>query len=387
MTPAPLLLAALVAAQPAAGSAPGPATCAPEAWPHWRRYVEVFISGDGRVLDRTTGDRTTSESQAYALFFALVANDRPVFERVLRWTADNLAQTDLARHLPAWNWGRRADGSWGVLDSNSASDADLWMAYALLEAERLWGEPRHGVLARSILAQVAEHEVAAVGALGPALLPAPRGFALDGGRAWRLNPSYLPPQLLRRLHSAGIPGAWAAVLRSSVRIVRDPAPRGVVADWVVYRSKRGFDADPEHGPTGSYDAIRNYLWVGMLPEGDPLRPELAPATDGMLQLLARDGRLPEQVDAQSLRTRGEAPVGFYGALLPLAESAGDGAARRMLEERLAAAARGGLYGSPPTYYDQNLILFGRGFVEGRYRFAPDGRLVTTWEARCDARAR
>jgi endoglucanase len=142
-----------------------------------------------------------------------------------------------------------------------------------------------------------------------------------------------------------------------------------------------------HGPTGSYDAIRSYLWVGMLPEGDPLRRELARATAGMLQLLARDGRLPEKVDTRSLRARGEAPVGFYAALLPLAQSTGDGAAQRLLEERLAAAASGGLYGSPPTYYDQNLILFGRGFVEGRYRFAPDGRLVTAWEARCDGRAR
>ena len=188
-----------------------------------------------------------------------------------------------------------------------------------------------------------------MGALGPALLPAPRGFALEGGRGWRLNPSYLPPQLLRRLDSAEVPGAWAGVLRSSVRIVRDTTPRGVVADWVIYRPLRGFDADPVKGPTGSYDAIRSYLWVGMLPEGDPFRPELARATAGMLQLLSRDGRLPEKVDARSLRARGEAPVGFYAALLPLAQSAGDGAAQRLLEERVAAAANDGLYGArPPT---------------------------------------
>ncbi|MEK9939779.1 MAG: glycosyl hydrolase family 8, partial [Methylotenera sp.] len=77
---------------------------------------------------------TTSEGQAYALFFALVANDQPQFERLLQWTQLNLAQGNLATNLPAWHWGQKADGSWGVIDGNSASDADIWIVYTLLEA-------------------------------------------------------------------------------------------------------------------------------------------------------------------------------------------------------------------------------------------------------------
>ena len=72
--------------------------CEPS-WPLWNRYAGTFISGDGRVIDRTAGDRTTSEGQAYALFFSLVANDRALFQRLLAWTEQNLAQGDLARFL------------------------------------------------------------------------------------------------------------------------------------------------------------------------------------------------------------------------------------------------------------------------------------------------
>jgi endo-1,4-beta-D-glucanase Y len=377
-----LLAAALAAALVApAARAAAPARCAGAApWPHLERYAAAFVSGDGRVIDRTDGDRTTSEGQAYALFFSLVAGDRALFDRLLRWTENNLAQGDLASHLPAWKWGRDRAGRWGVLDANSASDADLWLAYALLEAGRLWAEPRYGELGRRVVANVAAREVSNLPGLGPMLLPAPRGFELDGGRGWRLNPSYLAPQVLRRLAGAGAPGPWSAVLADSLKVYRETARRGFVADWVLY-GRRGFAADPTTGPVGSYDAIRSYLWIGMLSPDDPARAELAAAASGPLRVLAERGELPERIDLRSLAPRGRAPVGFYAALLPLA--AGGGAAPA-IEARLDGAVKDGLYGDPPTYYDQNLALFGRGFAEGRWRFGADGELAPAWEGACSA---
>src|SRR3954468_15588579 len=138
-------------------------------WPLLNRYVDRFVSGDGRVIDRTAGDRSTSEGQAYGMFFALVANDRALFQRLLAWTEHNLAQGDLGRNLPAWHWGKRRDGAWGVIDRNAASDADLWLAYDLLEAGRLWSETRYADLGRRILANAAEREVADVPGFGAAL--------------------------------------------------------------------------------------------------------------------------------------------------------------------------------------------------------------------------
>jgi endo-1,4-beta-D-glucanase Y len=354
-----LLLSTAVRAEPCGG------------WPLLQRYAQRFISQDGRVLDRGEHDRTTSEGQAYALFFSLVANDRAQFDKLLEWTTRNLARGSLEENLPAWKWGLRRDGGWGVLDPNSASDADLWIAYDLLEAGRLWKEPRYDRLARGLLSKVASEEIASFANLGPMLLPGARGFLLADGRGVRLNPSYEPPQLLRRFEAAGVPGPWAAVLKSSIRMVRETAPEGAVADWVVYRPRHGFAADTVHGRTGSYDAIRAYLWAGMLPD-----------TALGAALLSQSAALPESIDVLSLHGKGQAPVGFYAALLPLSRARGDKQAERQLEERLKGSEKDGLYGDPPAYYDQNLILFARGFVDGNYRFAEDGALVPAWESRC-----
>ena len=113
------------------------------------------------------------------MFFALVANDRATFERLLDWTRANLAggQFDAQNvRLPAWQWGRKPDGSFGVLDPNSASDSDLWIAYDLLQAGRLWKEPAYTKLGQALAAQIVKQEVVDLPGLGPMLLPGPQGF-------------------------------------------------------------------------------------------------------------------------------------------------------------------------------------------------------------------
>ena len=53
-------------------------------WPGWQQYKQYYISPQGRVIDPSSPNKiTTSEGQSYGLFFALVANDRPTFDRLL----------------------------------------------------------------------------------------------------------------------------------------------------------------------------------------------------------------------------------------------------------------------------------------------------------------
>jgi len=76
-------------------------------WPAWERYKQAIVSADGRVIDGSTEQRiSTSEGQSYGLFFALVANDRKSFDRLLAWTRDNLAAGDLNRNLPGLEMGQ-----------------------------------------------------------------------------------------------------------------------------------------------------------------------------------------------------------------------------------------------------------------------------------------
>ena len=83
-----------------------------------------------------------------------------------------------------------------MLDENSASDSDLWIAYSLLEAGRLWDNHSYESIGTLLLRRIAREEVATVPGLGPVLLPGAHGYTGEG--RWTLNPSYLPPQLLAR---------------------------------------------------------------------------------------------------------------------------------------------------------------------------------------------
>ncbi|MET0388135.1 MAG: cellulose synthase complex periplasmic endoglucanase BcsZ [Polyangiales bacterium] len=355
-----------------------PTVCAP--WPLWQRYAEHFISSDGRVIDRSDRDRTTSEGQAYGMFFALIAGDRERFAELLAWTERNLAQGSLREHLPAWHWGQRPEGGWGVVDPNAASDADVFIAYTLLEAARAWQLPEYRALGLALAARIANEEVIQVAGLGAVLLPGPQGFVGEQG-AVRLNPSYLVLPVLRKLAAADPSGRFAEVVRSSRRVLLEAAPGGLMADWVRYTPGIGFGAD-EAGALGSYDAIRVYLWSAFLPESEPERASLTRAADSFNALVARIGRVPEKIGvAQAEVSEQDGPPGFWAVAFASAKARGDHTRAAELADRLDASRAGGLYGTPPAYYDQNLALFALGFTQARYRFRSDGSLQLPWEVR------
>lgn len=348
-------------------------------WPAWAAFRRELVSADGRVVDRSTPRAlTTSEGQAYALFFALVGNDREGFAGLLRWTQNNLADGDLRRRLPAWQWGADADGRWTVLDSNNASDADLWLAYSLLEAGRLWRVPEYRALGARVLARSAEQTLRRLPGLGWMLLPADLGFESEQG--WRLNPSYLAPQLLNRF--AASDPRWAEVAGNARRLLREGAPLGFAPDWLLWRGAQGWAPDPVHGSAGDYDAIRVYLWLGMLDAAAPGRNELQRHFAPMVELTAQLGAPPESVDAASGKAQGRGPLGFSAALLPLLAATERQEPLQQQRERLRRQAP-----AVDAYYDRVLALFGQGWDERRYRFDAQGRLRPAWEDVCVARTK
>lgn len=349
---------------------------AARAWPFWQVFQARFIAADGRVVDHgTPREHSTSEGQAYAMFFALVAGDQPTFERVWRWAAQQLCDDEGGQRLPAWQWGRRDDGSWGVVDANPASDADLWMAYALLEAGRHWRIAAYRQVGRQMLALVAARELVELPGFGPMLLPGPAGFVIawDGkgvpGR-WRLNPSYLPLSLLAAFGRSDCVGPWSALAGSTVRLVQACAPRGFVADWVVYRRGAGFTPDPDSA-LSSYDAIRVYLWAGLAAPSD-LSRALLEALFGMAAAISPAGDPPLSATVADGSTRGIGPAGFSAALLPYLSALGRRSQAR--QQRRRAETMFATQGDSTRYYDHVLGLFGLGWADRRYRFLPSGQL-------------
>lgn len=354
-------------------------------WQAWEAYRNGFVQVDGRVIDRTAGGRTTSEGQAYTLFFALVANDRPVFDRVLRWTAANLCEGRLESRLPAWLWGEREDGSWGVKDANPASDADLWIAYTLLEAARLWQQPDYARKAMALLAMIRSQELVEVPGLGMMLLPAPQGFQLEEGR-WRFNPSYLPEFQFRYLAAADPYGPWKAAWSNHLLQMQRLPLRGIAPDWYQTDASGRPLLDPISGGRGSYDAIRVYLWAGISAEasGERRAAPLLRLLTPYAALLRQRGQPPEFVDVATGTASGGAPIGYSAAVLPfLAVVDEDTVAtqRTRLKNSRRESGSGNL-GKPPHYYDQVLALFGEGWAEKRYRIDTQGQVIPRWSKTC-----
>jgi endoglucanase len=350
--------------------------CAGPTWPSlYQSYARAFLDNQIRVIDRDTGDRTTSEGQAYAMFFALVANDRARFDGLLRWTELNLAAGDLTAQLPAWQWGRDANDRWGVLDANAAADADVWMAYALLEAGRAWNDQHYTSIGRSLAKRIADEEVADIGGIGPVLLPAPKGFRQDD--AIRLNASYLPLQVFVGLGHLLPDGPWERIAQRISTLVSASAPHGFATDWIDFAPGRGFSASD----AGSYDAIRVYLWAGMLDPAASGRDAMLRSLSGMTDWLRKNAAPPEKVRRDGSVEVPNGPVGFSAALLPYLSAIGEKKLADTQSGRLRSAldSRTGLYGRPPRYYDQNLALFALGWTERRFWFDSSGTLKTWWK--------
>jgi len=384
------------AMQVSAGPAVPATSCV---WPAYRRFLTSNVQADGRVIDYTPPAQTTSEGQSYALFFALANNDRTTFDRVLNWTTANLAGGDLSTRLPAWRWGSKPDGSYGVLDPNSASDSDLWIAYDLAQAGRLWHEPRYTALARAMFAAIARREVFDLPGFGLMLAPGQVGFTLAAD-VWRLNPSYVPLPLLRLAAVYDPSGPWRKIATNTLTMMQAVSPHGFVPDWVAYQTGKGFIVDPQQGDVGSYDAIRAYLWAGMTSHSDPLAKPLLAALNGMQLRIAQNGQVPEKVGTLSGVSTGVGPAGFQAALLPyLRASGGAGAGGAGVAGGAGGAGNAGasvLYNAMRGrvselsdraslgYYNGVLTLFGQGFTDGRFQFDARGQLQPNWSNSCRA---
>lgn len=387
----------------------GTGGCKQGPWALWAAYASHFLDAQGRIVDPQVGDRTTSEGQSYALFFALVNNDQGHFDQVLSWTQTNLAQGDLGTHLPAWLWGRSKDGKWTTLDPNPASDADLWIAYSLVEAGRLWKKPAYSNLGRQMMGLVARQEVAELPGFGMMLMPGPTALFAHKG-TWTVNPSYLPLFIFHRFSSIQPAGPWDAIAGNIPRLLRQSSRHGFAMDWADYVPSDGFypapapgaaqpSQDPKADPKdpqkagqandpkadpapalGSYDAIRVYLWAGMLDEGQT-RNDMIGAISGMGSYVGNRGAPPEKVNDQGVPLDQDGPVGFSAAVLPYL-AVFPNAEKAATQQRIRMSSQldptTGLYGKNPAYYDQNLILFATGFLDERFRFGPRGELKLEW---------
>ncbi len=102
----------------------------------WEKYKEQFITKEGRVVDYYQNSSSHSESMGYGMLLAVAYNDKASFKKMHQWLYNNMHKREDS--LIPWLWGKRANGSWGVIDFNNATDGDLLISLALLKAFEKW---------------------------------------------------------------------------------------------------------------------------------------------------------------------------------------------------------------------------------------------------------
>ena len=322
----------------------------------WAAYQGLYLQPEGYVLDRERdGGMVTSEGQSYALLRALWVGDEETFERVYAWTEEHLARDD---GLYSWLWSP-ADGG-VVVDSNTASDGDQDIAFALLLASYVFDRPDLQERAREILQAIRRHEA----------LEMPRGWypaAGDWAVADRIaNLSYFTPYAYPYFDRLDPDGGWLDVLDTGYELVGqalDPSDILLIPDFIGVDGEGQVIPLPpgsEHSSDFSFDAVRIYWRVAV----DCLLHSRAhscsdPAgTTHLATLFERDGRLVTQyaVDGEPL-SDGES-LSFYGAILPSLRLYTPDAAEAVLAQRLNLPTLEALLSRWDRYYDVNWVWLG-----------------------------
>lgn len=173
----------------------------------WNAYKYRYIV-EGRVESPDEDGITTSEGQSYGLLRAVWSNDPAAFRQIWDWTLQNLRRED--DRLFAWKYKSK------VLDWNSASDADVDIALALLLASRRWGDAAYHREALLLLRDIWEREV--VGAGETYFLTA--GNWATGERYPTLHVAYFAPYAYRMFAEADPDRPWALLAEGAYRVWR-----------------------------------------------------------------------------------------------------------------------------------------------------------------------
>jgi len=348
----------------------------------WASYRDHFISPAGQVVLPERGGGTISEAQAYALLRALWAGDEPTFRRLYGWTRKNLSrEAGPGDRLLAWHWGLKADGSWGVLDWNTASDADLDYALALVLASRRgWrapaGLPEYLTEARQVAQDILAKEVVE--------LPTGKLYLAPGNwhaktPPYLLNPSYFFPAAYRYFARIGFGHYWSRVHADAYPFLQRLTQNlggipgvGLIPDWVQVEADGKLTPPPERSSHFGWEAVRlpwrvalDHRWFG-----DPAAARLC--REQFLPFFVKEWQAQGKLLAE-YRYDGtplvdfESPVLYAGALAVGLAGGDEKFAGQMAQKILTFYQEQGgqaYFVSPDNYYANNWAWFGLALYAG-----------------------
>jgi endoglucanase len=345
----------------------------------WRTYKTNYVEAEtGRTIDKQRGNITTSEGQAYTMLRAVWQGDQATFDQSWQWTEDNLERPD---KLFAWLFGERADGTYGILTEqngqNTASDADVDIALALIFAYSRWQDDDYLRDAMEIIPSIWEQEVLTI--RGQPYLLANNVDKSSTADTAILNPSYFAPYAYRIFATIDEERPWLDLVDSSYEILEQslalPLDRdksaGLPPDWLAINKTIGRLSPPALATLSTnygFDAMRVPWRLALDAEwfGDARAKNILEQMDFLAEVWQREGRLGSTYthDGKAILT-GESPA-MYGTALAYFYQTDKQEAATLYRQKLLSLYEPDFasWKIPLGYYDDNLAWFGLALYSG-----------------------
>ena len=310
----------------------------------WEKYRSTFVSADGRIIDYSQDKVSHSEGQGYGMVLSLAYNDKVTFEKIWRWTNNNLLKRK--DHLFVWQWGKRPGGDWDVLDYNNATDGDILIAYALLKAGKKWKNASYTEQGLKTVEAIRK-KLATSWQGYSLLLPGYEGFQKSDRLS--INPSYFILPAFRLFAKTENKPFWNKIYSDSISIIGKSqfGKWGLPSEWIKL-SESGMEPDTRKSPYFGYNAIRVLLYLSY-----ESKPEYPKGLKKIFSSYHRNGYIPLRIDLEreSLSLI-KAPAGFYAVYALAAKKSG----QRSLAKKLFKEAEKLLSEESKSYYSFVLFL-------------------------------
>ena len=313
------------------------------------RFLARYVTSDGRVIRHDQGGDIVSEGQAYAMLLAELARRGPLVRTIWSWTSAHLRRGD---GLFAWH----ANGDGQLLNEQSASDADILIAYALLRyrgADQAKLNDAGRAVAQAVLANesVTQPDGAPLVVAGPWAKLTSRPI---------VDPSYLMPSIFVALGRLTGDQRWSRAAAAAITTIAELTDGGrrLPPDWARLSRGRLVPIAEPGGAAGvqyGFDAARLPVWFATACESSAR----ALAAGWWRNVLGTGGRSGPQALGLSGNT-----IDPVSSPLPLvagaaaAAAAGDAAAASDLRKRA-----GELSLRTPTYYGDAWVALGPALLE------------------------
>lgn len=186
---------------------------------------------------------TTSKIQANAMLASIVNNDKKKFDSAYQWSKNNLQRKD---KLFSSLWGKDVDGKYKTLDYNSATGADIDIAYALIRAYEKWDKYQYLLDAIPIINAIWTNETQKVGNY-LVIMPGSEHLSND---EIEVNPSYFAPYAFKYFQKYDELHDWNYLVDSSyyyLNTVMAKTKNSLPPNWFLIKDKKIVLENSERG--------------------------------------------------------------------------------------------------------------------------------------------